>query len=103
MKLAALKVPTSNPKDASFASEQQKKSTHLRHILKKIVYIIDIAGYISSEYQNPQIYNASMLKRIIENNFLLCLSRFWSKSAGQASEELQCEAKFTDFFIKICA
>jgi len=32
MKLAALKVPTLNPKDAIFTSEQQNESTHLGHV-----------------------------------------------------------------------
>lgn len=64
MKLAALKVPASNPKDAIFISEQQNESSHLRNILKKIACIIDIAGYVASKYQNPQIYNLSTLKRI---------------------------------------
>lgn len=64
MKLAALKIPASNPKDAIFISERQNESTHLRNILKKIACIIDITSYIASKYQNPQIYNVSTLKRI---------------------------------------
>lgn len=73
MKLAALKVPASNPKDAIFASEQQNESTHLRHILKKIACIIDIAGCISSKYQNPQISNVSTLENYKEKITSFCI------------------------------
>lgn len=62
MKLDALKVLTSNSKDAIFTSEQQNESAHLKHILKKIACIIDIAGYASPKYQNSQIYNVPNLK-----------------------------------------
>lgn len=65
MKLAILKVPALNPKDGIFASEQKNESTHLWHILKDLACIIDLAGYISFDCQNPQTYNMSNFKKII--------------------------------------